>query len=234
MSTLAPVAPSKRGPIAKTYLAGNWETKLDTTLLQSVYDKQGWDGPMGVWRRRSVERLASRIAQLHAQLERPISVLDVACFSGDYYGKLSEVLPATSFTYRGVDVTPKYVENCLIRWANRDNVSFTVASALDLPFETNAFDIVFNSGMLIHIDDAPACVREFARVAFRALFVETTVELTQTDDFVDENKSGADFIDRVYSPAYARSLFKGIASIDRETMVPYGKHQSVLFEATPR
>ncbi len=232
MSTLAP-APAKRGPIAKPYLAGNWQTKLDTSLLQSVYDKQGWDGPMGVWRRRSVERLAARISELHAQLDRPVAMLDVACFSGDYYGKLSEVLAPTAFTYRGVDVTPKYVENCIARWANHDNAGFGVASALDLPFEANAFDLVFNSGMLIHIDDAAACVREFSRVSSRALFVETTVELTQTDDYIDENKSGSDFIDRVYAPAFARSLFKGLATIDRETMVPYGKHHSVLFEATP-
>jgi len=84
----------------------------------------------------------------------PVKVLDVACFSGDYFGKLmGQQGMGDMLRYTGVDVTERYVENCKKRWAAYTNAEFRCGSAKELPFQDKAFDIVFNSGMLIHIDD---------------------------------------------------------------------------------
>jgi ubiquinone/menaquinone biosynthesis C-methylase UbiE len=221
-------------PVEKVYRPANWEEKLDTTLLQNVYDKQGWSGLAGNWRMRSAERLATRIRQISAESNAPVRLLDVACFSGDYLAKLIEMgISGRELIYHGVDVTPKYVENSARRFAHCPFASFSVASAYDLGFEDGRFDMVFNSGMLIHVDDPGRCLAEFIRVAGVEVLIETTIGPGQSVDFVDENKSGPDFIDRVYRLDYIRQLISRGAKIVRETMVPYRRYHSTLFEATP-
>jgi ubiquinone/menaquinone biosynthesis C-methylase UbiE len=221
-------------PTSKVYRSANWEEKLDTTLLQTVYDKQGWSGPAGNWRMRSVERLAMRIRQISEETGSPVRVLDVACFSGDYLAKLLEMgLGPQQLRYHGVDVTPKYVENSAKRFAGNPIATFSVASAYELGFATGAFDIVFNSGMLIHVDDPAKCIAEFIRVAGREALIETTIGPNQAEDFVDENKSGPDFIDRVYKLDFVRQMIARNGSVVRETMVPYRRYHSTLFEVVP-
>jgi ubiquinone/menaquinone biosynthesis C-methylase UbiE len=220
---------------SKHYKPDMWESGLATQDLQKVYDAQGWSGALGQWRQRNLDRLVANIRELHQSHRRAVTLLDVACFSGDYFGRLIEV-PGVgeSLQYTGVDVTPKYVHNAATRWSNHPNAGFQVASALDLPFPNGAFDIVFNSGMLIHIDDPRSAIANFARVAGHRVIVETTVDHDQERDFIDENKSGPDFIDRVYRTAYIRGLINDVATVTRETEVPYQKHVSILFEAAPR
>ncbi|MFT3788622.1 MAG: class I SAM-dependent methyltransferase [Tepidisphaeraceae bacterium] len=235
MAVTADLEPKVLRALTKKYESANWEKHLDTGLLQSVYDKQGWDGPMGLWRRRSAGRLIEEVAKLHGELKRKVRVLDVACFSGDYFARLDEQPTlAGMFEYTGVDVTPKYVTFAASRWSGKPHARFQEASAKQLPFADDEFDLVFNSGMLIHIDDPAACINEFARVAAHMLFVETTIQATLTHDFIDENKSGDSFIDRVYRPDFIRGLIGNVAAIRYETTVPYGRHESILIEATPK
>jgi len=219
----------------KKYDVGLWESGLAPEVLQDVYDKQGWEGRAGEYRHRSVERLVANIDSLYRQLGRPVTLLDVACFSGDYFGQLMQHQDmAKMLKYTGADVTPKYVGNCKRRWAAYPNATFQVGSALSLPFPDRSFDIVFNSGMLIHIDDAAGAIGEFIRVASRMVLIQTTVDKDQKPKFIDENKSGPKFIDRIYRYDYIRDLIAERARIVAAVEVPAPPdytHLSVLFEA---
>ena len=219
----------------KKYDAEAWEKDLSPEFLQGVYDKLGWEGRAGEHRQRCVERLAANIASLYQQSGTPVTVLDVACFSGDYFGRLMQrQAMANMLKYTGADVTPSYVANCKQRWAAYSNATFQVGSALSLPFPDRSFDIVFNSGMLIHIDDPGRAIREFVRVASRMVLIETTVDKSQQQDFIDEGKSGAQFIDRVYRYEYIRDLVEAgarIVATDEVPTPPAYTHLSVLFEA---
>jgi len=56
--------------------------------------------------------------------------------------------------------------------------------------------------MLIHIDNPVLAMREFVRVASKAILLEATADKYQLEDFVEEGKSGPRFIDRVYRYDY--------------------------------
>jgi ubiquinone/menaquinone biosynthesis C-methylase UbiE len=219
----------------KNYNPSAWQERVAVELLQRNYDDQGWKGPLGEYRRRSVDRLAVRLREIFDQKREPVTLLDVACFSGEYFGSLmEEEKMETILSYTGIDVTPKFVRHAAERWKDFPNAQFKIGSALQLDFPVNSFDIVFNSGMLIHVADPQTCISEFARTAKRFLMVETTTNPTLKVDFIDENKSGDNFIDRVYRPQFIENLITKVAGIVKKTEVPYTHNVSSLYECTPR
>ena len=212
-----------------------WEKHLTVDNLQRVYDGQGWEGPRGRWRQRSTDRLAIRLREISEQVERPVTILDVGCFSGEYFGQLAKDETLNQhFLYTGVDVTPSYVANATQRWKAFPNAQFRVGSALLLDFPERSFDIVFSSGLLIHMADPGRCIAQAARVARHFLMMETTVNGALQSDFIDEGKSGRNFIDRVYRPTFVEALINEVATIIQTTDVPYLHHVSSLYECTPR
>lgn len=220
---------------SKRYDPGAWERDLSVDELQHCYDLQGWETPAGEWRQRSVDRLAARLREVYEQKREAATMLDVACFSGEYFGRLmSQLDMETVLRYTGIDITPKFVARAAERWGRFANAEFKVGSALQLEFPADSFDVVLNSGMLIHVADPAQCIREFARVARRFLLVETTVQPSLQVDFRDENKSGDEFIDRVYRPAFIENLLESVAVIQKKSEVPYQKHVSALYECVPR
>jgi ubiquinone/menaquinone biosynthesis C-methylase UbiE len=230
---------SKKKPapnrIDKPYDSAAWEERMSVEFLQSVYDKAGWESAEGKWRQRSVDKLTQRIIELFDLNRKPVRVLDVACFTGDYLGRLMEKRNMSAMLdYTGVDVTPKYVKHSAERWKHVPNATFKVASALQLGFPEKSFDIVFNSGMLIHIADPETCIRGFARTARHFMLVETTVDPAMKEDIRDENKSGDSFIDRVYRPGYIEKMITDVAEIVEKTDVAYQHVVSTLYSCKPR
>jgi hypothetical protein len=227
-------APPNR--LDKPYDPQAWEQRLSVEYLQSVYDKAGWQGAEGTWRQRSVDKLTDRITEIFNVTQKRVRLLDVACFTGDYLGRLMQKKNMQAMLdYTGVDVTPKYVKHASDRWKYLPNATFKIASALELGFPEKSFDIVFNSGMLIHIADPETCIHGFAEAARRLMLIETTVDPAMKEDFRDENKSGDDFIDRVYRPSYIEKMITAVAEIVETTDVPYYKKTvSRLYTAKPK
>jgi len=67
----------------------------------------------------------------------------------------------------GIDLTDEYVEAATeltdkVRLSDR--VSFRKGSALDLPFEDDAFDVVWSQNVFMNIEDKATAIREAARV----------------------------------------------------------------------
>jgi ubiquinone/menaquinone biosynthesis C-methylase UbiE len=67
----------------------------------------------------------------------------------------------------GVDISDKMIEWSWKRAKEErvaDRVEFRVADVLDLPFETDRFDIVILESVLVFVEDKPRAIRECVRV----------------------------------------------------------------------
>lgn len=96
-------------------------------------NSQAQKGREGFW--------SERIEQL-----QPESVLEVGCNLGGNLRPLRDLLPAARLA--GIDVNESALAAC------REAVSgaeLEVASAYDIPFEDGTFDLVFTTGVLIHL-----------------------------------------------------------------------------------
>lgn len=81
-------------------------------------------------------------------------------------GADGELIARRGAIYNGVDLTPEAVKRTLMRFKLRGLTFERIeqASALELPFEDNSFDIVFSHGVLHHIPEIGAAQKEIARV----------------------------------------------------------------------
>ena len=100
----------------------------------------------------------------HAITPPPTSVLEVGCNVGRNLVALRNYLPKVF----GVDPNERVIENAKGALAGI-GVTVRVADAFDLPFDDNSFDMVFTSGVLIHIDpqDLGRATDEIMRVSAR-------------------------------------------------------------------
>jgi len=86
-------------------------------------------------------------------------VLDVA--SGEGYG--SFLLADTAKTVTGVDIDNISIEHAKGKY-NKENLSYRQASALELPFEDNHFDVIVSFETLEHLVQHQEMLAEFNRV----------------------------------------------------------------------
>lgn len=98
------------------------------------------------------------------QITRAREVLDVGCGTGvgpAYIARMHDCRVV------GVDLSPRMIE-----WARRrvredgveDRVELRIADALDLPFETDRFDVVVCESVLAFVGDKARAIRELVRV----------------------------------------------------------------------
>jgi len=88
----------------------------------------------------------------------PEALLDVGCGEGFVLAALGEHAQGA----HAVDLSEAAVAAC--QQAN-PHVNAQVASALDLPFDDDAFDVVICLEVLEHLEDPAAAVRELSRVS---------------------------------------------------------------------
>ncbi len=221
--------------LARRYDSGAWEKWYSVKNLKRVYEKEGWEGGDGEYRRRNSDRLVVRMNELHSRLGREISMADVACFNGDYFGRLeADSSLEGKFRYTGFDITTSFVEAAASQWAGFPNAEFCNGSAFELPVEDDSFDLVLNSGMLIHVDQPAAAIAEFARVAREFMMVEVTALKNLETRFVETDLSGPRFIHRVWHFDYIKELIENVAEVVNVTSTPWREYDSVFFEAVPR
>lgn len=81
-------------------------------------------------------------------------------------GSDAEQIAGRGGIYSGVDLTDESVKRVKMRFALKaiDHESIEVGSVIDLPFETNSFDIVYSHGVLHHIPEIKRAETEIARV----------------------------------------------------------------------
>ena len=175
-----------------------------TTGTRSTEQLAAWQGPFGDaytdrnridWRVR-YEAFRAILADLAIR-----RVLEVGCNRGHNLAALAEWLgPEAEIT--GVEPNDHALE--LARRAP-PRVKAVSGTAFDLPFEDGHFDLVFTSGVLIHVapDDLPAALGEMHRTSRRYLLaieygaeVETMVPYRGRDDLLFKRDFPAAFTDR--------------------------------------
>src|SRR3954451_12430643 len=113
------------------------------------------------WNLDHIEVWARRVG-----LEDVRSVLDVGSGVGHWGRLLSHVL-APDATVVGIDREPRWVEEATVNAAEAglaDRFSYRAASAEEIPFEDESFDLVTCQTLLIHVADARAVIDEMIRV----------------------------------------------------------------------
>jgi ubiquinone/menaquinone biosynthesis C-methylase UbiE len=105
-----------------------------------------------------LDRKFARIRELvRAQLPCE-AFLDAGCGDGRYLAALADELPER---VAGVDISERILETARRRAPRAD---LRQANLESLPFGDDAFDLVLSSQVIEHVLDAPAAVRELARV----------------------------------------------------------------------
>lgn len=114
-----------------------------------------------------------------ADLPKDAKILEVGCNIGNQLDMLARL----GFTnLHGIELNPEALE---IAKKRHPQMSFTQGSATDMPFEDSSFDLVFTSGVLIHLNDehVKAARSEIHRCSARYIlgyeyFAETRTETT--------------------------------------------------------
>ena len=90
------------------------------------------------------------------------TVLDIGCGDGVYTIELFDKIPVKSML--GVDYAAQAVEIAKTRSGVRP-IKYDVQSAYSLPYTTKSFDVAILRGVLHHLDDPVAALKEALRVA---------------------------------------------------------------------
>jgi SAM-dependent methyltransferase len=112
--------------------------------------------------------IGGRAATIHAVAKMGLKaddrVLDVGCGIG---GATRYIASAFGCRVTGIDLTPAYIEaaqDLARRTGLATRVSYSVASALAMPFEGGAFDAALTLHVAMNIEDRAGLYREVARV----------------------------------------------------------------------
>ena len=91
-------------------------------------------------------------------------VLDVGCGVGTITCDFGQYVPHGKVI--GVEPTKEVLEEAVLLRdrQKKENVSFELASAYELPYKDNTFDIVFCHQVLVHLQDQVTALREMKRV----------------------------------------------------------------------
>jgi pseudaminic acid biosynthesis-associated methylase len=99
-------------------------------------------------------------------LDRSIRILEI----GSNIGSQLKILQALGFqSLYGIEIQPAAIEKAK---AQTTNINFIRGNALDVPFKDGFFDLVFTSGVLIHIapDNLPKVLSEIYRCSRRYIW----------------------------------------------------------------
>jgi len=173
-----------------------WKSEAEAALLAGRAE--------GFWNLDYMDRVLLPLLNL----PRGARVIDVGAGNGALTFVLARLRPDLQLT--GVDLTQQLVDTGNAEAAKRglDNVKFSQADALRLPFEDASFDAAVCQTLLIHLPDAAAAVREMARVVKTGgSFMAAEFHILNIDWPVD-SAAGAP-VDFAETARYTRLLLDG-------------------------
>lgn len=104
-------------------------------------------------------------------LTKESKVLDVGCNTGYSTFEIAHLIRCH---VTGVDISSEMIKTAL-RFKGEDllkeNIDFQVADGMNLPFESEAFDLTMSGGSTAFIDDKRKALKEYARVTKRWGFI---------------------------------------------------------------
>lgn len=112
---------------------------------------------------------------------RRTKVLDVGASTG-YYGEILEIA-GYDFDYQASDYSPYFQT---LAEELYPALRFTVANAIDLPFQDNGFDVVISGCVMIHVLEYEKIIEETARILRKggyAIFNRTPINPKGTTEY---------------------------------------------------
>lgn len=107
-------------------------------------------------RHRKLQTAAARLARIAGRLETETPrLLDIGCS----LGFTVEMAARLGWKAHGVDISADVVADC-----RRRGLNCQIASAVDLPFDDQMFDVVTAWHVIEHLDNAAATLAEWSRV----------------------------------------------------------------------
>ncbi len=98
------------------------------------------------------------------------SILEVGCASG-YAAEVLEYLLPRSVQYTGIDYSEAMISMARDYYPEKN---FLVADATAIPLSSNLFDVTISSGVLLHLSDPEAAVREAIRLSRKYIVAHRT------------------------------------------------------------
>ena len=120
--------------------------------LAAVYDVR--------WRDYIVNTLS--FLKTWVEISPTDTVLDIACGTGEF-----ERLLLTEYSSQqivGIDISEKMLAIAKLKCSAYPQVSFQMASALRLPFDSNSFDVIVSANSFHYFDEPLAALKEMRRV----------------------------------------------------------------------
>lgn len=141
-----------------------WRTEFGENYnLRNMYSNEeldyGYKKTMGISRTEMMQRFVG-------DFDREIKILEVGCNIGIMLVNLQEM----GFkNLSGIEIQPKAIEHAYERTSG---LNITEASAYEIPFEDNEFDLVFTTHVLIHLDPVKinTALKEIYRCSKKYIF----------------------------------------------------------------
>ena len=123
--------------------------------------------------------------------DRPSRILDVGCGGGGGLRAAHELWPISSLT--GVDISSDAIAFCRREHTDlvRGGMALMGASATDLPFDDETFDLVMSFESFFFWDDVESGIMEMARVTQHGGSVLICSEAYPHPDFMERNEENA-------------------------------------------
>lgn len=156
----------ERKPSAKTYVRPLPGEIADTTENRQAWTDYNWPQGGHEWSEGWGSTDALWSVTLHPRLFGVLpskAIVEIA----PGFGRISRYLIEHCERYIGIDVTPKCVERCQARFADRPHASFELTDGVTLTgVADGSVDLVYSYDSLVHVEQATlsAYLREIARV----------------------------------------------------------------------
>lgn len=137
--------------------------------LNTHYDG-AYTEQMKKWRRLGAKDKADNIRSLTGVLQFQ-SILEVGCGTGSVLAQLSKDKLADQ--YCGIDMADPELH----RDENADGIDLRQYDGTRIPFDNEAFDLVYSTHVVEHVPDPRGFISELTRVASKYVYIEVPCEL---------------------------------------------------------
>ena len=131
----------------------NFLKTADYSVIAKVYDKN----PI-----RLQYDPEPQIGQLLSSTTEPISILDVACGTGNFLLAQTEYFPDNRIKWHGCDLSPDMLSVAKAKLTKA--IELTTADASDLPYRDEQFNFVSCNFAFHHFQDKVRCISQFHRI----------------------------------------------------------------------
>lgn len=141
------------------------ETKAASGINNAFYDNLGemWygsdDHPIALLRAENKARNKWVLKQLEEYPKKDLNFLDVGCGGGFLTNAVSE----KGYKVTGIDLSKQSLEVAK-KYDQSKRVEYVEASAYELPFERESFDVVSAMDILEHVEEPETLIREASRI----------------------------------------------------------------------